>query len=122
VLAHSAGAARSAGPTAGRTVAELARHHADVWLDALETVLDDLARGKSLPSRLLLCGGGSTLPELREALASSAWRAALPFDDAPDVRIVLPGDVSGIEGAVDLRLPAEAVLGLGIAAAALHTR
>jgi len=124
VLAHGAGAGgrSSAGPAAGRAVTELARHHADVWLDALETVLSDLARGKALPSRLLLCGGGAALPELREALAGSAWRAALPFDDAPEVRVALPEDAMDGEGVAELGLPAETVIALGIAAAALHPR
>ena len=124
VLAHSAGAGgrSSAGRAAGPVVAKLARHHADVWLDALETMLEEMARGAQLPARLVLCGGGAALPELRQALAGSALWAALAFRAAPRVEVTVASDVRGIEGVEELGLNSSAVMGLAIAATVLGRR
>ena len=120
--AHSAGAGHrsSAGRSGSRTIAELAHHHADVWLDALETGLGELARGHSLPSKLLLCGGGSRLPELREGLEGEAWCSALPFDDAPVVRVLGAQDVKTLAMPRELALGPDAVTALCLALAAVR--
>jgi len=118
--AHSAGAGHrsSAGRSGTRTIAELAHHHADVWLDALETGLAELARGHSLPSRLLLCGGGARLPELRDGLEGEAWCSALPFDEAPVARVLGAQDVAALAVPRELALGPDAVTALCLALAA----
>ena len=120
VQAHAAGAGNrsSAGLAAGRTIGELARHHADVWIDALETGLAELTRGRSLPSAVLLCGGGAGLPELRAALDGRAWASALPFESQPEVRLLGVRDVQGIEVPAALGLGAEAVPSVCLASVA----
>ncbi len=119
VEAHSAGAGHRGpgGGPAGRALAQLARHHADVWLDAFEAVCADLARGRVLPARILLCGGGALLPELRRALASPAWHTALPFERAPAVRLLSAAVVPGVRLPPDLNLGPDAVTPLALAAA-----
>jgi cell division protein FtsA len=103
VEAHAAGAGHRgpAGLAARRVIAQVAQHHADVWLDALEVMCAELARDRSLPPRLLLCGGGASLPELRRVLASRAWQAQLPFERPPSVRVL------GVADVPDLRLREE---------------
>ena len=120
VLAHAAGAGHrsSAGPAAGRIIGELARHHADVWIDALETGLAELSPGRSLPSRVLLCGAGAGLPELRAALSGRAWASALPFAAEPEVRLLAASDVQGIALPATVGLGAEAVAPLCLASVA----
>jgi cell division protein FtsA len=122
VAAHAVGAGHrsSAGPAAGRVIAQLAQHHADVWLDALEATLADLARataGRPLPARLLLCGGGASLPDLRRALAGTAWRLALQFERQPAIRLLLPGDLRCVRLAESIDAGPDATVPLSLAAA-----
>lgn len=98
VMAHSAGAGHrsSAGPGAGRFIAQVAQHHAEVWLDAFEAACAELGRGRTLPARVLLCGGGAALPDVRRALGGSAWHAALSFERPPAVRPLMPLDLADV--------------------------
>ena len=41
-----------------------------VWAAGVELVMEELAGGDLLPGRIYLCGGGSRLPEIRQALAA----------------------------------------------------
>ena len=124
VAAHAAGAGHrsSAGLAAARTIEELARHHADVWLDGLETALEELGRGQSLPSAVGLCGGGSLLPELRAALSGHAWRAALLFEAEPRIEIVRASEIEAVEMPVGVAAGTEAVSSVCVAAAAVMGR
>ena len=47
-----------------------------VWAAGVELVMEELAAGDQLPGRIYLCGGGSRLPEVREALAAGDKKAA----------------------------------------------
>jgi hypothetical protein len=98
VSAHAAGAGArmAAGAAAARTIRQLAEHHAQVWTEALAVACGQLGRGGALPSALLLCGGASGLPELRRALATSAWHAGLPFEGPPAARWLRPQDLPAI--------------------------
>jgi cell division protein FtsA len=66
------------------------------WLDGLEVVLAGMAGHESLPSRILLAGGGSQLPELKTALGKPAWARRLPFGRPPEVENLPPREVRGL--------------------------
>lgn len=55
---------------AGGPVRELIRQDIEVWRTGVGLALEDLAGGELLPGRVALCGGGSALAGLSEALAS----------------------------------------------------
>ena len=55
--------------------------------------MEELAAGEMLPSRIHLCGGGSRLPEIREALAAERFWKRLPFARPPEVAIMAPDQV-----------------------------
>lgn len=80
--------------------AELIKHalKADVrvWLSALEISLEEFGEGDLLPSKILLCGGGSNLPEIKQALQSNDWFKGLPFARQPDVQFIKPTDVANM--------------------------
>ncbi|MGI8422762.1 MAG: hypothetical protein ACR2NO_01360 [Chloroflexota bacterium] len=122
VIAYSAGAGHrsGAGLSAARTIAELARHHTDVWLDAIETGLSELARGHPLPASLQMCGGGALLPDVQDALGGGAWHAALPFRAMPTVHVLRPGDVKGLDLPRDVVLGTDSVPALCLAVATAH--
>lgn len=92
-LAYSAG-------TLEKEKAELVKHalvnDIKVWQSALEIGLEEFAEGDLLPSRILLCGGGSNLPEIKQALSEKDWYKDLPFARQPDVQFIKPSEVANI--------------------------
>lgn len=68
----------------------------DVWLAGVELALSDFDSVDHLPSRILLCGGGSSLEPLVEALKDKDWYKDLPFTKRPTVHHIQPDEVVGI--------------------------
>ncbi len=71
----------------------------DVWLSGVELALSEFESVDHLPNRILLCGGGSSLDQLVEALATREWYKELPFTKRPAVQLISPAEVVGIEDA-----------------------
>ena len=68
----------------------------DVWISGVELALSDFENIDYLPSRILLCGGGSSLEPLTERLESSDWWKELPFNKKPTIKHIKPEEVSGV--------------------------
>lgn len=56
-----------------------------LWLAGLETALSDFSGVKTFPDRLILTGGGSTLPELPSRLEAFPWTSSFPFKERPKI-------------------------------------
>ncbi len=80
--------------------AELVRHalqsDAKVWLSAMQISLSEFGETELLPSKILLCGGGSNLPEIKQILQTKDWVRSLPFARPPDVQFIQPSDVANL--------------------------
>lgn len=68
----------------------------DVWLAGVELALSEFDSVDHLPNRILLCGGGSSLDQLVEALSTRDWYKELPFTKKPTVHHIQPSEVVGI--------------------------
>lgn len=68
----------------------------DVWLSGVELALSEFDSVDHLPNRILLCGGGSSLDQLVEALSKREWYKELPFTKKPTVHHIKPEEVVGI--------------------------
>lgn len=68
----------------------------EVWLSGVELALSEFDSVDHLPNRILLCGGGASLQELVDALATQDWYKELPFTKKPQVQHIKPADVVGI--------------------------
>lgn len=74
----------------------------EVWRAGVELSLEEFGqKSKSgdqelLPTRILLCGGGSMLPEIAEALQKGDWSNSLPFPKKPSIEFIKPKDVVAI--------------------------
>jgi cell division protein FtsA len=79
-------------PEVGETLLEDAR----VWRAGVELMIADLAAGELLPGRVLLCGGGADLPQIRAVLDEGDWWRGLPFARRPKVRALSPDEVVGL--------------------------
>ncbi len=72
----------------------------NVWLGGVQLALSEFTID-TMPSRLLLCGGGASLQMLVDALQEQKWYAGLPFTKRPEVRYIQPSQVSGITDRTD---------------------
>lgn len=68
----------------------------DVWISGVQLTLSEFDAIDHLPSRFLLCGGGSSLNALVERLETSNWYKELPFTRRPIIKHINPSDVVGI--------------------------
>ncbi len=64
-----------------------------VWLGGVELSLLEFAETDLLPSRIFLCGGGSALPGIKQALLSNEWVQSLPFAKQPHIGFLQPHDI-----------------------------
>lgn len=89
-------------PKEMESVKAMLKGDVDVWLSGVELALEEFAGSERfidnplLPSRFLLCGGGSLLPDLKVALENHPWTKKLPFSKQPDVQFIKPEQVSNI--------------------------
>jgi cell division protein FtsA len=93
-----------------------------VWLSGVELALGEFGETDLLPSKILLCGGGSLLPEIKQYLETRDWVKRLPFARQPKVDFIRPSDVVNVTdetgkmtGAADITPMALANLGIDLA-------
>jgi cell division protein FtsA len=67
-----------------------------VWLSGVELALSEFSNVDLLPSKILLCGGGSALPGIKSSLLSEGWIKNLPFSKLPKVHFMEPKDVTNV--------------------------
>ena len=82
-------------PTVKKHVDESIDKTLDVWLSGVSLALSEFDSVDHLPNRMLLCGGGSSLKRVLEALQEQSWYKDLPFTKRPSVQLVKPSDVVG---------------------------
>ncbi len=68
----------------------------EVWVSGVELALSDFDSVDHLPGRILLCGGGSSLERLVEALQQQEWYKELPFTRKPTIHHIRPDEIVGI--------------------------
>lgn len=91
----------------------------EVWLAGVELALSEFTEVDVLPSRILLCGGGSYLPEIREVLKTNDWPNTLPFTKKPNVHFLRPSDVVNVKDATDKLHSIQDITPMGLANLAL---
>ncbi|HEX6110654.1 MAG TPA: cell division FtsA domain-containing protein [Ktedonobacteraceae bacterium] len=69
---------------------------AQTWMDSVELLVEELAKGELLPPAIYLVGGGSSLPDLRQKLEDFPWAERLPFSRQPIIETIQPSMVSSI--------------------------
>ncbi|MFO0862309.1 MAG: cell division FtsA domain-containing protein [Candidatus Saccharibacteria bacterium] len=92
-LDHSAGKLEA---KKEKEVSEALKNDAQTWISGVELALGEFDNLEHLPNRILLCGGGSALPEIKEALTHENWYKGLPFTRKPTVDFVKPKEVNRV--------------------------
>lgn len=86
-----------------------------VWLGGVEIALAEFTQNDLLPSKILLCGGGSGLPGIKEALSSTKWIKNLPFSKNPEISFLQPKDVAKMSDNTGELISPQDVTPLGLA-------
>jgi len=68
----------------------------EVWLTGVELALEEFSNVDLLPSKILLCGGGSLLPDIKEYLEKKSWTKRLPFARIPKIDFVKSNQIANI--------------------------
>lgn len=87
----------------------------DVWASGVEVALAEMLGESELPPRILLCGGGSRLPEIKKTLSDPKFAANLPFRGKPMVKFLCPDDISNFIDQTGLIRTVQDVMPLALA-------
>ena len=101
-------------------IAEIVADDVEVWAAGVELVMEELGGGDLLPGRIYICGGGSRLPEIRDALAADRFWKRLSFARAPEVIVMAPDQIERITDATNLLVDQQDVTPLGLAYQAIE--
>lgn len=101
-------------------IAEIVTDDVEVWAAGVELVMEELGGGDLLPSRIYVCGGGSRLPEIRDALAAERFWKRLSFARRPEVIVMAPDQIETISDATNLLVDQQDVTPLGLAYQAIE--
>lgn len=93
-LAYGAGKLK---PKANSMVEKALENDIKVWLSGVELSLSEFDKVDHLPSKILLCGGGTGLPQIMTALKDKAWFKKLAFARQPTVAHISPSEVNRVK-------------------------
>jgi cell division protein FtsA len=79
-----------------KIVREAMKSDCEVWLSGVALTLSEFENVDVLPSKILLCGGGSRLPEIKEVLDTREWTQKLPFSHKPQISFLHPKMVTNM--------------------------
>lgn len=66
------------------------------WLSGVELTLEEFSGADRLPNRILLCGGGSGLPDIYTTLSEAKWGKELSFSRKPTIHYLQPKDITTV--------------------------
>lgn len=90
------------------------------WMDSVELLIEELAKGELLPPAIYTVGGGSSLPDLRQKLETFPWKERLPFARQPIIQTVQPEMVGSISDPKELLTNAQDITPMALAYQAIE--
>ena len=92
-LAYSAG---KLSPSKKDKVERAVKQDAEVWLSGVQLTLEEFSDLDLLPNKILLCGGGGNLPDIKRVLEEASWGRSVAFAKKPNVSFLKPNSVSAV--------------------------
>lgn len=83
--------------TQARVLREMLTRDSLVWAQGVELSLAEVEDIDNYPPVFYLCGGGSGLPEIKEAMQEYGWLQSLPFAKHPKIQHLYPKQLDDIE-------------------------
>jgi cell division protein FtsA len=85
-----------------------------VWKSGIELTLEEFGGLDHLPSKVLLCGGGSSLPQIKETLDEPDFHEALPFAKKPSIQLIKSSDLKSLKNETEIDLDHSFVTAIGM--------
>jgi len=83
-----------------RKINDILKRDMEIWFDGIELILEEFSQAEYFPPSVLLCGGGSLLPGVKNILKKEAivrqWWEKFPFSQSPQVGFIMPGHIENI--------------------------
>jgi len=98
-----------------KTINEAFVKDCEVWLSGVELSLGEFGQSDALPQRILLCGGGSALPEIKQVLGRNEWWGRLPFSQKPKISFIKPKDIKTVVDATGKLKDQQDITPMGLA-------
>jgi cell division protein FtsA len=90
------------------------------WMDSVELLVEELAKGELLPPAVYMVGGGSGLPDLQTKMEQFPWTERLPFSQKPIIQTIQPGMVTSIADPNHLLVDAQDITPMALAYQAIE--
>ena len=108
-------------PTIRKKVSDALGRNLSVWMTGVELAIEDFNQIETLPDQVMLCGGGASLSQIPEILATGDWYKNLAFSRRPVIQLISPEDVPGIENSTDKELDHTFVTAMGLLRVGIDT-
>lgn len=108
-------------PSIRNKLDEAIQQNLEVWESGVQIAIEEFEHVESLPNQVLLCGGGASLSEIPETLATSDWYKELPFSRRPVISLIEPDDIPGIVNGTDRELDHTFVTAMGLLRVGIDT-
>ena len=82
-------------PDSEKTTREILQTPAEIWIEGVRMALEEFNL-ELLPAKMVLCGGGTLLPEIKEKLSSSQWIDEMNFSTPPKIRFAQTDEITNI--------------------------
>lgn len=79
-----------------KIISDIIRNDIEIWLEGVVLALSEFKELKTLPSKILLCGGGIQLPEIKNILNNEKWYKNLHFSKKPQATFIQPNEIVNI--------------------------
>lgn len=103
-----------------KIVREAMMSDCDVWLSGVILTLESFENIDAMPSKILLSGGGSHLPEIKETLETREWVKLLPFSRKPQISFLNPKMISNLVDETKLLNDPQDIVPMALANLALN--
>jgi len=96
-------------------ISQALKNDGEVWLSGVQLALEEFSNVDLLPSKILLCGGGCLLPDIKEKLETKAWIKSLPFSKQPKVDFVNPANITNVKDETGKLIGPQDITPMGLA-------
>lgn len=102
-----------------RKIREILERDIKIWSKGVELILEEFSQAEFFPPLILLCGGGSLLPGIRNILRRESiqgeWLNKFPFSQKPKIRFIHSGHIINIVDQTGLLEGPESITPLALA-------
>ncbi len=102
-----------------RKIKEILERDIKIWSKGVELILEEFSQAEFFPPLILLCGGGSLLPGIKNILSRESiqgeWLDKFPFSQKPKIRFIHSGQIINMVDQTGLLEGPESITPLALA-------